>query len=57
MSYVKSALTAGEQIMHEGHFHWFQKLIALIWCFALIGIFWVIAMWATEMVITNRRFI
>ncbi len=57
MSYVKSALVTGEQIQYEGHFHWTDKLTALILCCVVVGIFWVISMWATEMAVTNRRLI
>lgn len=57
LSYVKSALVAGEQIMYEGHFHWIQKVVAVAFCAVLVGIFWIISMWSTDMAITNRRFI
>ena len=57
MSYVKSALVTGEQVRYEGHFHWTDKLTALVLCFVVVGIFWVISMWTTEMAITNRRLI
>ena len=57
MSYVTRALVSGEQVLYEGHFPWVIKMIAFVLCFAVIGIFLVIAMRATEMAITNRRLI
>ena len=57
MSYVNSALVTGEQVLYEGHFHRTDKLHALLWCFVGVGLIWVIWMWSTEMVVTNRRVI
>ena len=55
MSYVKSALVSGESVRYEAHFHWADKLTALILCPVLIGVFWIVSMWSTEMAVTNRR--
>ena len=57
MSYVQSALVSGEQVLHEGRFSPVHKWEAFFLCFVGIGIFKVISMWATEIVITNRRLI
>ena len=57
MSYVQSALVSGEQVLHEGRFSPVHKWTAFFLCFVAIGIFQVISMWATEIVITNRRLI
>ena len=55
LRYVKSALVTGEQIMYEVHF-WIQRVVAIAFCAAFVGIFWIISMWSTDMAITNRRF-
>lgn len=57
MSYAKNALVSGEQILHRGHFHWMDKLTALMLCCVAVGVFLIIRMWATEIVVTNRRLI
>ena len=57
MSYLSKVIVSGERVQYEAHFHWIDKLGALILCGIGIGIFWVIAMWSTEMAITNRRVI
>ena len=51
MSYIKSALVADEQIMYQGHFHWIQKVAAIV------GIFRIISMWSTDRASANRCFI
>ena len=57
MSYVKSILITGEQIQHEGHFHWTDRLVAWILFPVGVGIFLIILMRTTEMAVTNRRLI
>ena len=55
MSYVQSALVSSEQVLHEGRFSPVHKWAAFFLCVVAIGKFQVISMWATEIVITNRR--
>ena len=57
MSYITKTLVTGEKIQYEAHFHWVDKFAALVGCLLIVGIFWIIAMWSTEMAITNRRVI
>ena len=57
MSYVKNALASGEQVLHKGHFHWAEKIMALAFCCVIIGIFPVIRMWTAEIAVTNRGLI
>ena len=57
MSYVSRALVDGEQVQYKGHFHWMAKFFAFLLCFVVLGLIWVIAMWSTEMAVTNRRLI
>jgi uncharacterized membrane protein YdbT with pleckstrin-like domain len=63
MSYIVKRLAPGESILHEGRFHWLQKILpwlALIFLgILIIGVFiWIadlIRLKTTEMLITNRR--
>ena len=57
MGYAKKALVSGEQVLYMGHFHWTQKVAALVLCCVGVGIIWVIYMWSTEMAVTSRRLI
>lgn len=57
MSFIQSQLAPSETIKHMGHFHWLDKLAALLWCFVVIGIFMIIWMWTTEFAVTDRRVI
>lgn len=55
MSYVDKILVAGEAVCHRARFHWLEKLFAVLLCPLLVGLFWLLALWGTEMVVTTRR--
>ena len=57
MSYVEKVMVSGEKILHEGRFHIIQYVAAICLGIVVVGIFWLISMLCTEMVITNRRLI
>jgi hypothetical protein len=63
MSYISRRLAAGESIVYEGRFHFFQKLVPWL-ALLLLGVFIVgIVIWAGELIrqattrwaVTNRR--
>ena len=55
--YTDGILVYGERKVATGRFHWLQYAWALVWSWAVIGIFMLITMATTEIVITNRRVI
>ena len=58
MSYVTKSLVTGEHIIYAAHFHWTVKLAALCAIpLAGFGIIWIIRLWSTDIVVTNRRLI
>ena len=57
MGYTERALVSGEHVLHKGHFHWTEKVAALILCCVVVGVFLVIRIWSTEMAVTSRRLI
>jgi len=57
VSYVKDALVSGEAILYRGRFHWLEKATAIALSLVLIGLIYIIRMWTTEIVVTNRRLI
>ena len=57
MGYVEHVLAADERVLHVGRFHWMETLSALVLCLVIIGFFRILAIWATEMAITNKRLI
>ena len=57
MSYVRKSLVSGERVIYQARFHWLEKLMAFVACFAILGIIWVVRMWTTEIAVTNRRLI
>jgi hypothetical protein len=63
MSYISRRLAPGEEILHEGRFHWIQKawpwvallLLGLLVIGIIIWIAELVRMNTTRMVVTNRR--
>jgi uncharacterized membrane protein YdbT with pleckstrin-like domain len=65
MSYISRRLAPGEEILHEGRFHWVQKawpwVALLVLGIIFVGVFiWIaelVRMNTTRMVVTSRRVI
>ena len=54
MGYAEKTLGSDEKIIYEGKFHWTERLTA--WLLFFIP-FFLIRIWTTEIVITNKRLI